>query len=365
MSEIFPGKYQVMNELAPEIYEALKADIARNGISVPIEIDENGNILDGHHRYRAWSELRKNEPPPTVIKAGLSEEQKVSHARRVNILRRHLSRAEVQELIEEALRKTPDRSDRAVAKDFGVDHKTVGASRKRMRGEFPHPKRKPDPARAEVEAILGGDKKLIQENAQRVANLPAAMKLAMFDAGITAGTTIVMRGDPFGREPPNVERDRAWRQFIAHLTKWGMDAEHASNHVDWLVFHQGWEKPDEWLGEEGNRWRAMCGMRNPSPEFVAEWNAGRALASRCVTPPRHAALSPSAFRSRRLLRPGRPGPRPVSENYFMTRLATADGSSRRSSSGRPLPNKARLSSRHTFPSNFVSPSFWNDTHANF
>jgi hypothetical protein len=43
-----------MNELAPEIYEALKADIARNGISVPIEIDENGNILDGHHRYRAW-----------------------------------------------------------------------------------------------------------------------------------------------------------------------------------------------------------------------------------------------------------------------------------------------------------------------
>ncbi len=41
--------YQYMPRLENDIYEALKADILKRGVLVPIEFDEKGNILDGHN----------------------------------------------------------------------------------------------------------------------------------------------------------------------------------------------------------------------------------------------------------------------------------------------------------------------------
>ena len=37
--------YQLFPDLSPSEYEALKADIAENGVLVPVEYDEDGNIL--------------------------------------------------------------------------------------------------------------------------------------------------------------------------------------------------------------------------------------------------------------------------------------------------------------------------------
>ena len=79
------GGYQLLPELPPDEYEALKADIAARGVLVPIEVDEQGTILDGHTRFRAWCELGKNEPPPVIVRPGLSEEEKRLHARRANL----------------------------------------------------------------------------------------------------------------------------------------------------------------------------------------------------------------------------------------------------------------------------------------
>jgi hypothetical protein len=53
------SKYQLMPDMSPAEFEALKADIAERGVVVPIDIDDAGEILDGHHRYRAWAELKK------------------------------------------------------------------------------------------------------------------------------------------------------------------------------------------------------------------------------------------------------------------------------------------------------------------
>lgn len=89
-------KYQVMPELTPIEYESLKADIAERGVLVPVEVDEHGEVLDGHHRIKAWHELRSdgvNLPDyPKMIRSGLTEEQKRNHARSLNVLRRHLSK---------------------------------------------------------------------------------------------------------------------------------------------------------------------------------------------------------------------------------------------------------------------------------
>ena len=91
-------KYQVMPDLTPIEYEALKADIEERGVLVPVEVDECGAILDGHHRVKAWQELRSEgvnlADYPRMVRRGLTEEQKRNHARSLNVLRRHLSEEE-------------------------------------------------------------------------------------------------------------------------------------------------------------------------------------------------------------------------------------------------------------------------------
>lgn len=83
--------YQVMPPLSDEEYVALKADIAARGVQVPVEYDEQGNVLDGYHRVRACEELGVKDWP-SVVRVGLSEQQKVEHAILLNLARRQVSR---------------------------------------------------------------------------------------------------------------------------------------------------------------------------------------------------------------------------------------------------------------------------------
>lgn len=92
-----PTPYQLLPRLTDEEYEALKADIAENGVRVPIDVDENGVILDGHHRAWITADLGIDCPRRTV--AGLSEEQKRTHAVAVNVHRRSLSREQRREVV--------------------------------------------------------------------------------------------------------------------------------------------------------------------------------------------------------------------------------------------------------------------------
>ena len=88
--------YQVMPPLSTDDYEALKADIAANGVRVSVEFDENNNILDGHNRVAIYKELQSEgvalPPLPRVVKIGMSEEQKTEYALVVNSVRRQLSK---------------------------------------------------------------------------------------------------------------------------------------------------------------------------------------------------------------------------------------------------------------------------------
>jgi site-specific DNA-methyltransferase (adenine-specific) len=81
--------YQLFPPLRDEEYQALKADIAKRGVMVPVERDEGGRVLDGHHRVRACRELGLPDPP-AVTRSGLDEPGKVEHALKANLLRRHL-----------------------------------------------------------------------------------------------------------------------------------------------------------------------------------------------------------------------------------------------------------------------------------
>lgn len=84
--------YQVLPPLSEDDYGALKADIAARGVLVPVEYDETGTILDGHHRVRACAEIGLTEWP-RLVRMGLSESEKRRHARQLNLARRHLDTA--------------------------------------------------------------------------------------------------------------------------------------------------------------------------------------------------------------------------------------------------------------------------------
>ena len=121
--------YQVMPELTADEYAELKADIAQRGVMIPIEYDEQGNVLDGYHRLRICSELGIKDYP-RVIRSGMTDSEKLTHARKLNIARRHLTSEQKRGLIREQLKETPEQSDRQIAKSLGVHHTTVSTQRR-------------------------------------------------------------------------------------------------------------------------------------------------------------------------------------------------------------------------------------------
>ena len=125
------SKYQVMPELTEDEYTELKSDIALRGVMVPIEYDEQGNVLDGYHRLRICEELGIKDFPK-VIRAGMTEVEKLTHARKLNMARRQLTGDQKRELIRDQLKATPEQSDRQIAKALGVSHATVGSQRREL-----------------------------------------------------------------------------------------------------------------------------------------------------------------------------------------------------------------------------------------
>lgn len=123
--------YQVMPPLTAEEYNELKTDIAQRGVMVPIEYDEHGNVLDGHHRLQICAELGIKDFPK-VIRAGMTETEKRTHARKLNMARRQLNREQKQDLIREQLRETPEKSNVMIANSLGVTDKTVANQRRIM-----------------------------------------------------------------------------------------------------------------------------------------------------------------------------------------------------------------------------------------
>ena len=116
--------YQVMPPLTADEYAELKSDIQQRGVMVPVEYDEEGNILDGHHRIQICEELGITDFPK-VIRTGMTEAEKRTHARKLNMARRQLNQEQRRELIKEQLRETPEISDRQIATMLGTSQKAV------------------------------------------------------------------------------------------------------------------------------------------------------------------------------------------------------------------------------------------------
>ncbi len=123
-------KYRLLPPLDAETYAGLKANISINGVQVPVVKDEKGYILDGFARAKIAKELGYECSSVTV--RGLSEQEKRSLVRALNIARRHLDQRAKREIIATELRENPERSNRWIAKSLGVSHPTVASVREEM-----------------------------------------------------------------------------------------------------------------------------------------------------------------------------------------------------------------------------------------
>ncbi|QDV37579.1 DNA N-6-adenine-methyltransferase [Tautonia plasticadhaerens] len=128
--------YEAVLELPPlpaDQYDALRSNVALNGVLVPILVDSDGprrRIIDGNHRKQVADEL--GYVCPEIVKPDLSDQEKRTLARMLNLARRQLDQASKRALIADQLRDTPRRSDRWVAKQLGVSHPTVASVRQQM-----------------------------------------------------------------------------------------------------------------------------------------------------------------------------------------------------------------------------------------
>lgn len=114
-------KYRILPDISQEEFEALKKDIEDRGVLIPIETDEYGNILDGFIRNLICKELGIKDVP-TVVRVGLTEEQKIEHILRMNFARRHLSKGEKKLALQVRARGW---SQERIAIDLGVSQKTI------------------------------------------------------------------------------------------------------------------------------------------------------------------------------------------------------------------------------------------------
>ena len=101
-----PHEYaQVVQQMTPAEYEALKQDIAVNGLHTPVMLYD-GKLLDGRHRQRACLELGMGAPAAETLPPGVDP---VAYVLSANLHRRHLDASQRGWLAAQMTRLAPGR----------------------------------------------------------------------------------------------------------------------------------------------------------------------------------------------------------------------------------------------------------------
>ena len=122
-----PVMFQALPPLSPEEYKALETSILENGVIVPIAVDENGIVIDGHHRQQIAQ--HHDLPCPREVHNGFTDSEKRTLALSLNIDRRHLTREQKRALVAESIKADPQLSDREHGRRTGVSKNTAAAVR--------------------------------------------------------------------------------------------------------------------------------------------------------------------------------------------------------------------------------------------
>jgi hypothetical protein len=132
--------------MTPDELRELGEDIKKNGLKLPIAITGDGKLLDGRNRLDAMEAVgvefkfgRTTNGGPIHIDIGtdglswpeIVTSDPVAYVISVNIRRRHLNVEQRQHLLITLIARAPEKSDRQIGREIGVDHKTIASARAR------------------------------------------------------------------------------------------------------------------------------------------------------------------------------------------------------------------------------------------
>lgn len=117
-----PPAAELLGALSPDEYQALKKEIEQYGCLYPILFDENGQILDGVHRYRICKELGLDYP--SLVVPGLNDQEKLELALALNLARRHLT-PEARKQLAYQLKLRYQWANTLIARLLGVSERTI------------------------------------------------------------------------------------------------------------------------------------------------------------------------------------------------------------------------------------------------
>jgi ParB-like chromosome segregation protein Spo0J len=112
----YKGKFP---PLPQKKFDQLYQSIAKGKITVPLDIDENFNVIDGEHRLIIGAHLGLKDLP-FKIHPGLSEDEKRQLAYDLNVLRRQMTDEQIQELAVKL--RQEGKSYRQISEKLGVSH---------------------------------------------------------------------------------------------------------------------------------------------------------------------------------------------------------------------------------------------------
>lgn len=121
----------VMPPLTAKERADLKANIKAHGITVPIVVTPENEVIDGHNRLEIAAELKLEDVPFSVL-PNLKEDEKRKIAMDLNVHRRQLTLQQKQDLLATALKVSPELSNNAISKKVGVSDKTVAKKRREL-----------------------------------------------------------------------------------------------------------------------------------------------------------------------------------------------------------------------------------------
>jgi ParB-like chromosome segregation protein Spo0J len=150
----------VLPPLPAQEYAQLRDSIRDRGVLQPLLITADHVLIDGHERWKAIRELCLSKYPLRVV-GNLDEAERKELAIRLNVERRHLSRAERARLLAMILVEAPSKSTREVADMMKINQSTVSRARQKLRA---------GDANASPEPIRGRDGKIYHFPATSVEN---------------------------------------------------------------------------------------------------------------------------------------------------------------------------------------------------
>lgn len=177
----------MLGKSPPEEYAALEADILKRGIMFPVEKDEDGNTLDGHHREKIAK--KHSLKCPTVVRRFKTEEEKREHVIKLNLARRHLEPYEwglgFEKLLEaplkEAIKKAAEEgapTTEAKAQTICAKAAEVGVSRQTASARMK--------AAAAFKALPAEKKKEVKNREKRLVQAVQEVKQEKREAAVAA-----------------------------------------------------------------------------------------------------------------------------------------------------------------------------------